>query len=68
MTDKTTTTETVKIEPEVMTLKNFKNNSDIENFYRFIHENKLRGEAHTLMELVLKSIQKASKKKAKNLQ
>jgi hypothetical protein len=68
MTDKTTTTETTKIEPEIMTLKNFKNNSDIENFYRFIHENKLRGEAHTLMELVLKSIQKASKKKAKNLQ
>ena len=37
-------------------IKNFKNSSEVENFYRFIHENNLRGEAKSLVELVLKRI------------
>lgn len=32
--------------------KNFRNSADIENFYRFIHENDLREEARQVLELV----------------
>lgn len=38
------------------TIKNFKNSSDVENFYRFINDNKLRSEAKKLVEIVLKQI------------
>ncbi|MAX67696.1 MAG: hypothetical protein QF441_06705 [Bacteriovoracaceae bacterium] len=37
-------------------IKNFKSSSEVENFYRFIHDNKLREEAKTLVEMVLKKI------------
>ena len=56
--------------PEVMTIKNFRSNGDIENFYRYIHENGLRREAFMLMEYALSKVAKARKGKraAKTLQ
>ena len=42
-----TTTE-VNTETTAST-KTYKNSADIENFYRFIHENSLRREAHTIL-------------------
>jgi len=49
--------------PEVMTLKNFRSNADIENFYRFIHDNGLRREASTMMEYAMDKLRKARKSK-----
>lgn len=49
------TTEKETVAPSA-SIKNFKNSSEVENFYRFIHENNLRGEAKSLVELVLKRI------------
>jgi hypothetical protein len=56
--------------PEVMTIKNFRQNGDIENFYRYIHENGLRREAFMLMEYAISKVVKAKKNKraAKTLQ
>jgi len=56
--------------PEVMTLKNFRaNNTDIENFYRFVHENGLRREAGMMLEYAIDRLRKTRKNKraAKNL-
>lgn len=54
---------------EVMTIKNFRSNGDIENFYRYIHDNGLRREAFMLMEYALSKVAKARKgKRAKTLQ
>jgi hypothetical protein len=58
-----------QVAPEVMTIKNFRSNGDIENFYRYIHENGLRREAFMLMEYALSKVAKARKgKRAKTLQ
>ena len=55
--------------PEVMTIKNFRTNGDIENFYRYIHENGLRREAFMLMEYAISKVAKVRKgKRSKNLQ
>jgi hypothetical protein len=51
--------------PEVMTLKNFRSNGDIENFYRYIHENGLRREAFMLMEYALSKVARVRKGKRK---
>ncbi len=67
----TTTTEekAAAPAPEVMTIKNFRSNGDIENFYRYIHENGLRREAFMLMEYAISKVAKARKgKRAKTLQ
>jgi hypothetical protein len=54
---------------EVMTIKNFRSNGDIENFYRYIHDNGLRREAFMLMEYAISKVAKARKgKRAKTLQ
>lgn len=54
---------------EVMTLKNFRSNGDIENFYRYIHDNGLRREAFMLMEYAISKVAKLKKgKRAKTLQ
>ncbi|HLT22034.1 MAG TPA: hypothetical protein VKZ84_01255 [Bacteriovoracaceae bacterium] len=54
---------------EAVTIKNFRNNSDIENFYRYIHENGLRREAFMLMEYAISKVAKVKKsKRAKTLQ
>lgn len=64
----TTTEETAK-PAEAMTLKNFRSNGDIENFYRYIHENGLRREAYMLMEYALSKVAKVRKgRRAKTLQ
>ena len=55
--------------PETMTIKNFRTNGDIENFYRYIHENGLRREAFMLMEYAISKVAKARKgKRSKTLQ
>ena len=48
-------------------IKAFKATSEVENFYRFVHENSLRSETETLLRIVLKSLI-GSKKKRKVLQ
>lgn len=69
MSKTTTTTEEKAAAPEVMTIKNFRSNGDIENFYRYIHENGLRREAFMLMEYAISKVAKARKgKRSKNLQ
>lgn len=72
MSKATTTTETTEkaaAAPEVMTIKNFRSNGDIENFYRYIHDNGLRREAFMLMEYAISKVAKARKgKRAKTLQ
>jgi hypothetical protein len=55
--------------PEVMTIKNFRTNGDIENFYRYIHDNGLRREAFMMMEYAISKVAKARKgKRSKTLQ
>ena len=72
MTKATTTTTDDKAAapaPEAMTIKNFRSNGDIENFYRYIHENGLRREAFMLMEYAISKVAKARKgKRGKTLQ
>lgn len=63
----------VSEEKETVTLpmKTMKMASEVENFYRFIHENKLRTEAHQLLSMVIAPLKKKSKRsrsKAKKLQ
>jgi hypothetical protein len=58
------TTEKVAT-PEVMTIKNFRSNGDIENFYRYIHDNGLRREAFMLMEYAISKVAKVRKGKRK---
>lgn len=54
----------VKVPKEVSAaVKQFKASSDIEKFYRFIHDNHLRSEANILVKTVLDVI--APKKKRK---
>jgi hypothetical protein len=50
---------------EVMTIKNFRTNGDIENFYRYIHENGLRREAFMMMEYAISKVAKVKKGKRK---
>jgi hypothetical protein len=54
-----TTTETSVTEngelvlPEAKAaVRNFRSSTDIENFYRFVHENDLRREARLILELI----------------
>lgn len=62
-------TEEKTVAPEVMTIKNFRSNGDIENFYRYIHDNELRREAYMLLEYALGKVAKVRKgKRAKTLQ
>ncbi|OIQ19062.1 MAG: hypothetical protein BM556_07185 [Bacteriovorax sp. MedPE-SWde] len=46
-------------------IKNFRSSPDIENFYRFIHENGLRKEAKAVLELVNVTLNPKAKKKRK---
>ncbi len=63
-------TVTTDAKPVEMTIKNFRtNNGEIENFYRYIHDNGLRREAFMMMEYAISKITKAKKsKKSKTLQ
>jgi hypothetical protein len=64
-TETIATTETVEVK-EHTGIKNFKNNTEVEAFYRFIHDNNLRNEAEILMRLVHNQL--TSKKRKKSLQ
>lgn len=69
MSKATTNNEEKTVTPEVMNIKNFRSNGDIENFYRYIHDNELRREAFMLMEYALGKVAKVRKgKRAKTLQ
>ncbi len=54
--------ETVANEPKKLA-KNFRQSADIENFYRFIHENDLRKEAKLIFEKLHAQIKMQNKKK-----
>ena len=43
-----------------------RSSSDVVNFYRFIHDNNLRAEAHKLMEVILKTIKPTKKRGRKS--
>lgn len=53
---KTKETNTVENNDANSALKTFKTSSEVQDFYRFIHENNIREEAYQLMKIVLKSI------------
>lgn len=50
--------------------KNFRNSPDIENFYRFVHENDLRREAKAALELIntVLNPKKKRKRRSKKIQ
>lgn len=54
--------------PEPVSIKNFRSNGDIENFYRYIHDNGLRREAFMLMEYAISKVAKVRKGKRAKLQ
>ena len=58
--------EKAGVAPEIMTIKNFRTNGDIENFYRYIHENGLRREACMMMEYAISKVVKVRKGKKKS--
>lgn len=62
-----TTTAEVKSEGGIA-MKTMKSSSEVENFYRFILENNLRAEAHTLMRTVMDHLHPKKKRKAKKIQ
>jgi hypothetical protein len=43
-------------------IRNFRQSSDVENFYRFVHDNGLRREAKMILETVYTAIKKSKKK------
>lgn len=53
--------------PEPVSIKNFRSNGDIENFYRYIHDNGLRREAFMLMEYAISKVAKVRKGKRAKL-
>ena len=46
-------------------MKAFRSSSEIENLYRFIHDNNLRTEARSLIELVVAKMSPAKKKRGR---
>ena len=46
-------------------IRNFRTAPDIENFYRFVHENDLRAEAKKVLELIVSERKALAKKKKK---
>ncbi len=67
---KTTNKETAVVDTTAAgNLKNFKTSNEVENFYRFISDNRLRAEAKTLVAMVLKKITPPKRRgRRKNLQ
>lgn len=49
-------------------IKTFKASQEVEDLYQYIHDNKLRSEAHTLIKTVLNAIQPKRRRKGKLLQ
>lgn len=46
-------------------IRSFRSNVDVENFYRFVHENNLRREAKMLLDIAYAQIVKSQKKRKK---
>ena len=46
-------------------VRSFRKSADLEAFYRFIHENNLRREAHVALEFIVSRLKASSKKKSK---
>lgn len=59
------TTETTTPEVAKTGMRGFRSSADIENFYRFVHENRLRVEAKMILETIYKAMGGGKKKKAK---
>lgn len=53
---------TAAVDTANKSVKNFRNSVDIENFYRFIHENGLRRETISMLEFVHTSLAKPKKR------
>ncbi len=58
-------TENTNVNPDATPKapRNFRNSIEIENFYRFIHENDLRREARLMLELIQSKVMATVKKK-----
>ncbi|MCK6594558.1 MAG: hypothetical protein L6Q33_05105 [Bacteriovoracaceae bacterium] len=56
-------TENLNVENLPKAPRNFRNSIEIENFYRFIHENDLRKEARIMLELIQSKVMSTVKKK-----
>lgn len=56
-------TENVTAENLPKAPRNFRNSIEIENFYRFIHENDLRREARLMLELIQAKVMGTVKRK-----
>lgn len=72
-TTSATTATTATTDAAKTSTRNFKHNSDIESFYRFVHENGLRREASLILRRVydtmnVKKKRKPRKKSKKTLQ
>ena len=67
MSTETTTTNTNKTNEEngAKKVQNFRSNVDVENFYRFVHENDLRREAKMLLSMVYSRMTDTKKKKGR---
>lgn len=61
-----TTTTTAESVETIKPVRNFRNSPDIENFYRFIHENDLRREAKMIFEAINAKVNKSSKRKSRS--
>ena len=58
--------ETISTENLPKSPRNFRSSIDIENFYRFVHENDLRREARIMLELIQSKVMSTVKKKRGN--
>lgn len=58
--------DTAALKEANLAIKAMKSNIEVENFYRFIHENGLRSEAYKLMSLVVKTPKKPKRKATKS--
>lgn len=67
MTTATATTTPTTEQPgiEGKGLRNFRHTADVENFYRFVHENGLRREAKLIMSAISTHLNKGKKKTRK---
>ncbi len=54
--------ETAAADTSGKSVKNFRSNVEIENFYRFIHENDLRRETISMLEFVHSKLAKPKKR------
>jgi hypothetical protein len=56
-------TETTNADNAPKAPRNFRSSIDVENFYRFVHDNDLRKEAKIMLELIHSKVMSTVKKK-----